>query len=63
MGRNCYVCGKGTTSGFNVSHSNVKTKRKVKANLQRIRIMAEGRPVRKYVCTTCIKSDRIERAL
>lgn len=47
MPKKCIVTGKSTTSGFNVSHSNRRTKRKVKANLQTKKLLnpATGRYV------------------
>ena len=63
MARRCVVCDKGTQSGHNVSHSNRKTKRVWIPNLQKIRVVVEGRPARAYVCTRCIKSGKIERAV
>ncbi len=47
MSTSCIVTGKKTIFGNNVSHSNVKTKRKLKANLmkKRLRNPATGRIV------------------
>lgn len=63
MARRCVVCEKGTQTGHNVSHSNRKTNRVWLPNLQRIRIVLDGRSTREYVCTGCIKSGKVERAL
>ncbi len=52
----CEVCGKGPQFGHNVSHSNRRTKRQFKANIQRVTVMENGRPVRKYMCTRCIRT-------
>jgi len=41
MPRKCEVTGKGTKSGNKVSHSNVKTKRKFKSNVQKKRVYLE----------------------
>jgi len=41
MARKCSITGKGTRTGNNVSHSNRKTKRTFKANVQRKRIYLE----------------------
>ena len=43
MSRVCSICGKGQTSGNNVSHSNRKTKRAFKANVQKVSYVKEGR--------------------
>jgi len=52
----CERCGKGTNFGHNVSHSNVKTRRQFKPNIQRVTVFEGGRKVRKYLCTNCIKT-------
>lgn len=39
MAKSCIVTGKKTTTGFNVSHSKQKTKRKLKANLHKKRLL------------------------
>ncbi|MCF7800606.1 MAG: 50S ribosomal protein L28 [Candidatus Marinimicrobia bacterium] len=62
MAQFCKICGKGPRTGNNVSHSHKKSRRRWLPNLQRVRIMLDGRPVRVRVCTTCIKSDRIVKA-
>jgi large subunit ribosomal protein L28 len=43
-------------SGQNVSFSQRKTKRQFKPNIQRVTFFENGRKVRKYVCTRCIKT-------
>ena len=61
MSRVCSICGKGQTSGNNVSHSNRKTKRTFAANVQMVTYKKEGKVVTDYVCTRCLKSDKVER--
>ena len=61
MSRVCTVCGKGQTSGNNVSHSNRKTKRAFKANVQKVSYVKDGKVETGYVCARCLKSDKIER--
>lgn len=61
MSRVCSVCGKGQTSGNNVSHSKRRTRRTFKANVQKVNyVNAEGKAVNGYVCTRCLKT--VERA-
>lgn len=62
MGRVCEVCGKRSKSGNSKSHSNVKTRRVWKPNIQRLLTENnEGERRRVKVCTTCIKSGKIRR--
>jgi large subunit ribosomal protein L28 len=41
MARKCVVTGKGVQVGHNVSHSNIKTKRRFLPNLQRISVLSD----------------------
>ncbi|MFW6096565.1 MAG: 50S ribosomal protein L28 [Chloroflexota bacterium] len=52
----CENCGKGPQFGHNVSFSQKKTKRQFKPNVQRISVYENGKRVRKYLCTRCIKA-------
>lgn len=64
MSRKCEICGKGQVSGNNVSHSVRRTRRKWNANIQSVRIADENGTVRKAnVCTRCIRSNKVNRAL
>ena len=64
MSRKCEICGKGQVSGNAVSHSNSHTKRKWNANIQTVRIADEKGTVRRAnVCTKCLKSNKVNRAI
>lgn len=63
MARRCDVCDKGKATGHNVSHSNRHTKRTWKPNIQRIKVVHQGRPQRINVCTNCLKSGRVTKAV
>lgn len=64
MSRKCEICDKGQVSGNTVSHSNRHTRRKWNANIQTVRIQEENGTVRKAkVCTRCIKSGKVHRAI
>ncbi len=52
MSRSCQICGRGTSIANNVSHSNVKTKRKQKINLQKKKING----IKVKICTSCLKT-------
>ena len=62
MARICDICGKAPVSGNNISHAHNKTRRRWLPNLQKIRIVLNGRATRANVCTRCIKSERILKA-
>ena len=50
-------------SGNNVSHSNRKTRTSWAPNTQKVRVMVNGVPTRMSVCTRCLRSGKVERAL
>ena len=56
MSRVCNICGKGQASGNNVSHSNRKTRRTFKVNVQKISYVEDGKEMNGYVCARCIKT-------
>ena len=55
----CEVCGKTFQTGFNVSHSHHKTKKRFMPNLRRVKIVVDGRPVRMRICAQCLKSTKV----
>jgi len=59
----CSVCGKKRAVGNNVSHANNKTKRVLLPNIQRIRIVTGGGTKKAYVCTRCIRSEKVVKAV
>lgn len=63
MSKICVVCGKGPAFGQTRSHSMRPTKRRRNANLQKVRIMYRGSPSREYVCSRCLKSDKVQKAV
>jgi large subunit ribosomal protein L28 len=63
MARVCYVCGKGPSTGNNVSHANNKTRRRWLPNLQSAKIIdRDGNRRRVKVCTSCISAGKIVKA-
>ena len=59
----CSVCNKGVTSGPNVSHSNRKTNRMWKPNIRKVKAVVNGTPKTVYVCSRCLRSGKVERAI
>jgi large subunit ribosomal protein L28 len=63
MSRVCEICGKGPSYGHNVSHANNKTRRIWYPNLQRVKVLVNSNVVRKRVCTRCIRSGKVTKAV
>ena len=62
MANFCYVCNKGPATGNRVSNANNKRKRRFMPNLQRVRVLEDGRAVRVRVCTRCLKAGKVVKA-
>jgi len=60
---NCKICGKGVAFGKKVSHSHIRTNRRWKPNVQRVKVIIEKTPTKLYVCTRCLRSGKVQRAL
>lgn len=58
----CDVCGKGALFGNNVSHSNRKTRTAWNVNVKNIKCKVNGAARKLRVCTSCLKSGKVERA-
>jgi len=52
----CDMCGKIPTFGHNVSHSKVRTRRRWKANIQKVTMVVDGKPERLSLCTRCLRT-------
>ncbi|MDQ0337549.1 large subunit ribosomal protein L28 [Caldalkalibacillus uzonensis] len=62
MARKCYVTGKKPGSGNQRSHAENKTRRKWGVNVQKVRILVDGKPKRVYVSARALKSGKVQRA-
>ncbi len=62
MSKVCEVCGRGPVFGNRISHAHNVTKRRWNINLQSVRAVVNGAAKRIRVCTSCIKSNRIQKA-
>jgi len=62
MAAKCEICGRGASVGNTVSHAHNKTKRRWNPNLQRLRIIKNGKVRRAMVCTRCIRSSAVTKA-
>ncbi|MBQ6550985.1 MAG: 50S ribosomal protein L28 [Lachnospiraceae bacterium] len=58
----CAVCGKGAHFGIQVSHSHRRTNRMWKSNVKSVRVKTDNGGVKRvYVCTSCLRSNLVER--
>jgi large subunit ribosomal protein L28 len=63
MSRVCAICGKGPSFGNNVSHANNKTRTVWYPNLQKVKAIRNGNVRSIKVCTRCIRSGHVTKAL
>ncbi len=75
MSRICEICGKGAVRGNRIlrrgqakkkggigQHVTAVSPRLFRPNLQELRAMVNGRPMRIKVCTTCLRSGKVQKA-
>ncbi|MCK1996205.1 large subunit ribosomal protein L28 [Paenisporosarcina quisquiliarum] len=61
MPKVCAITGRKARSGNARSHAMNSTKRTWGANLQKVRILVDGKPKRVWVSARALKSGKIER--
>ncbi|MBY5162365.1 50S ribosomal protein L28 [Salsipaludibacter albus] len=61
MASTCDICNKGPWFGKQVSHSHRRSSRRWNPNIQKLRVMHEGRAQRLNVCTSCLKAGKVQR--
>lgn len=61
MSRVCDICGKSKKSGNTVTFSHRGIKRTWSPNLRRVKVYVDGTPMRKNVCTRCLRSGKVQR--
>lgn len=59
----CDVCGKGVTFGIKVSHSHRRSNRAWKPNVRKVRAIVNGSVKSVNVCTRCLRSGKVQRAV
>ncbi len=62
MARVCDVCGKGPRFGNNISHAHNVTKRRWDINLRPVRARVNNATKRLRVCTSCLRSGKVQKA-
>ena len=60
--KQCEICGKGPKFGRIVSHAHNVTKRRWDVNLQSVRCLINGAAKRLRVCTSCLRSNKVQKA-
>ncbi len=61
MANTCEICFNGRLVGNKVSHSNIKTKKVQRPNIQRVRALVDGSPQRIRVCTRCLRTGLVTK--
>jgi len=62
MSLQCEICCKAPQRGNSVSHAHNKTKRRWFPNLQRVKVVIDGRTRHARVCTRCLRSGKVLKA-
>ncbi|MDO5724716.1 MAG: 50S ribosomal protein L28 [Tissierellia bacterium] len=63
MSKLCFYCGKHKLFGNKVSFSHRTSRRTWSPNLRRVKAVVDGTTKRVYVCTKCLKSGKVQRAI
>ena len=60
----CAICDKGAHFGNNVSHSHRRTNKMWKSNIKSVKVKTEnGNAKKMYVCTSCLRSGKVEKSI
>jgi large subunit ribosomal protein L28 len=63
MAYKCEICGKATTTGNLVSHSNKRSRRTIKPNIQTVNAVMDGKKKKVKVCSRCLRSNKVQKAI
>ena len=59
----CDICKKEIAFGIKVSHSHRRSNRTWKPNVKKVKAIVNGTPRRVNVCTRCLRSGKVTRAV
>lgn len=59
----CEICGKATTFGIKDQPLAQTSNRTWKANVRKVRALVNGTPKRVNVCSRCLRSNKVVRAI
>ena len=63
MAHGCDICGKTSAAGHRISHAHNVSNRRFKPNVKSVRTAAPGGSRRLNVCTRCLRSGRVTKAV
>jgi large subunit ribosomal protein L28 len=63
MAFKCHMCGKRPRVANKISHSNIKTKKRQRPNLHRVHVVEDGKHLHVRVCTRCLRSGKVAKAV
>jgi ribosomal protein L28 len=63
MSRRCEICNKGLAFGIEYSHSHRQTNRTWAPNVKKVKAIVNGTPKTITVCTRCLRSGKVQRAI
>jgi len=61
MAKSCEVCGKTVDHGQSITFAGNRIKRLRRPNLQRVRVFYQNTRQRMWVCTRCLKADKVQK--
>jgi len=59
----CEICDKSVSFGIKVSHSHRRSNRTWKPNIRNVRAIVNGTPKKVKVCSRCLRSGKVQRAV
>ena len=59
----CDICNKEIAFGIKASHSHRRTNRTWKPNVKKVKAIVNGSPRRSNVCSRCLRSGKVTRAI
>ena len=59
----CDICGKGVSFGIKMSHSHRRSNRTWKTNVRKVKAVVNGAAKSVNVCTRCMRSGKVTRAV
>jgi large subunit ribosomal protein L28 len=63
VARSCEICGKRPVYGNQISHAHNVSSRVWYPNIQRVRVLISGARRRMKVCTRCLRSNAVVKAV